>query len=164
MAEAPSVIRPTDEEARQLARRLLRSADYISLAVLDPETGWPNVSRALVAIERNGVPVILVSMLAAHTRSLLADPRCSLLAGEPGKGDPLAHPRITVSALAERILQDAPERTSIRDLFLARHPKAALYIDFPDFSFFRLSPQHASLNGGFGRAFHLKPSDLVAPD
>lgn len=164
MVEKPSVIRPTDEEARLLARRLLRSADDISLAVLEPETGWPSVSRALLCVDEAGIPFILVSTLAAHTRSLLADPRCSFLVGEPGKGDPLAHPRMTVIGLAERVAKDSAERPKLRDLFLTKHPKTALYIDFPDFSFFRITPQRAALNGGFGRAFNLEASDLIELD
>jgi len=159
--DKPKVLRETDEEARRLARTLVRGARYMALAVLDPETGFPSVSRALTGTDVDGVPVILVSGLSGHTKGLVADPRCSLLAGEPGKGDPLAHPRITVQSLAESVARDAPEHARIRSRFLARHPKAALYADFPDFRFFRITPQSASLNGGFGRAYLLSGNDLV---
>ena len=162
MTDKPSVIRPTDEEARLLARRLILTAPHIALAFHDPDTGWPAISRTLVAVDDAGIPFILVSSLAAHTRALLHDERCSFLAGEPGKGDPLAHPRISVQAKAERIDREDPFHPALRQLFLARHPKTSLYIDFPDFSFFRLMPQSASLNGGFGRAFVLKTEDLVS--
>lgn len=161
MKDKPAVIRPTDDEARQLARRLISTAPYIALAVLDPETGWPGISRTLTAIDAEGVPFILVSTLAAHTRALLKDDRCSFLAGEPGKGDPLAHARLSVNCKAVRIDRQASEHADLRERFLARHPKTALYIDFPDFSFFRLVPVSGSLNGGFGRAFVLEGSDLV---
>ena len=60
------------------------------------ETGAPLASRVGVATDIDGAPLILVSMLSAHTPAILADPRCSLLVGEPGKGDPLAHPRLTL--------------------------------------------------------------------
>lgn len=160
MAEKPSPIRPTDEEARQLARHLIASAKYISLATFDAETGWPLVTRTLVATAPGGTPFILVSALAQHTRCLLADPRCSFMAGEPGKGDPLAHARITVMAHAKQVDADDSQRAALREVFLARHPKSALYIDFADFSFFCLNPLKAALNGGFGRAFHLEASDL----
>lgn len=161
MADKPSPIRPTDEEARQLARHLITTSTYISLATLDPGTGWPLVTRTLVATEASGIPFILVSSLAHHTRCLLADNRCSFMAGEPGKGDPLAHARVTVSTHAKHVAADDPEHTILRSLFLERHPKSALYIDFPDFSFFRLHPVSAALNGGFGKAFQLESSDLI---
>lgn len=155
MAEKPNVLRDLDPEALSLARKLVRAAGSVSLAVQDADLGFPAVSRALTASDLDGTPLILVSALAAHTKSLLMEPRCSLLAGEVGKGDPLAHPRITLFARAEQVARDTPEHQRARWRFLNRHPKASLYIDFPDFSFFRLEPQHASLNGGFGRAYAL---------
>lgn len=162
--DRPQVLRDTDDEARRLARTLVRGARYMALAVLDPETGFPSASRALTGTDVDGVPVILVSGLSGHTKALIADPRCSLLAGEPGKGDPLAHPRITVQCLAESVARDTPQHARIRQRFLDRHPKASLYADFGDFRFFRITPQGASLNGGFGRAYMLTGSDLVIPE
>jgi putative heme iron utilization protein len=161
MNDKKQVLRETDEEARRLARVLLRSARHAPLAVIDPDSGFPSVSRALVGTDIDGAPVILVSALSAHTRALTADPRASLLAGEPGKGDPLAHPRLTVQCTATKIGRDDPRHTRLHGRFLDRHPKAALYIDFPDFAFFRLSPVKASLNGGFGRAYSLPGDDLL---
>src|SRR3546814_2848329 len=108
----------------------------------------------------DGSLYFLASTLSTHTQALLADPRCSLLVGEPGKGDPLAHPRLTMTGSAERIgTGDLRERLKRR--YLARHPKAALYVDFPDFSFWRLELARASLNGGFGRAYAMTPADVL---
>jgi len=160
-ADKPSVLRETDDEARRMARKLVRGARFMALAVIDVETGFPSASRALTATDLDGIPVILASALSAHTKGLLADPRCSLLAGEPGKGDPLAHPRITLQCRAEPVDRQTDAHAQIRERFLDRHPKAALYVDFPDFRFFRLIPQSASLNGGFGRAYALVGTDLV---
>lgn len=160
MNDKPSVLRETDDEARTLARTLLRSARHAALAVIDPDTGFPSASRALIGTDIDGVPLILVSALSAHTKALTADPRASLLAGEPGKGDPLAHPRLGVQCLAEGVERESAAHRRIRSRFLRRHPKAALYIDFPDFCFFRLKPQIASLNGGFGRAYLLPGEDF----
>jgi putative heme iron utilization protein len=156
-----SVLRETDEQARRLARILLRSAPYAAMAVIDPERGFPVASRVLVGTDVDGVPVILVSALSAHTKALAGDPRASLLAGEPGKGDPLAHPRLSVECIAEAVSHDTAAHVRIRGRFLARHAKAKLYVDFADFQFFRLQPQAANLNGGFGKAFRLTGEDLV---
>ena len=159
--DKPGVLRETDDDARRLARVLLRGARQMALAVIDPATGFPSVSRALTATDLDGMPVILVSALSGHTKGLLADARCSLLAGEPGKGDPLAHPRITVQCSAQSVERESTAHALLRLRFLGRHPKAALYVDFPDFRFFRLIPQSASLNGGFGRAYILSGADLL---
>lgn len=161
MNDRPSVLRETDEEARRLARILLRSTRHAPLAVIDPDSGFPSVSRALVGMDIDGSPVILVSALSAHTKALSADPRASLLAGEPGKGDPLAHPRLSVQCLAERVEPEGEIYARIRGRFLKRHPKSSLYIDFPDFCFFRLAPLAASLNGGFGKAYILPGEYLL---
>jgi putative heme iron utilization protein len=161
--DKPAVLRETDEEARRLARMLVRGARHMALAVIDPETGFPSASRALTATDLDGTPVILASALSTHTKALLADPRCSLLAGEPGKGDPLAHPRITLQCRAASVPRGDQVHDRLRQRFLDRHPKASLYIDFPDFRFFRLESQSASLNGGFGRAYALPGNDLVTP-
>jgi hypothetical protein len=83
------------------------------------------------------------------------------LFGEPGKGDPLAHPRITLRTRAVRVPRDDEGHAALRARFISRHPKAALYADFPDFTFFRMVPESASLNGGFGKAYVLEASDLV---
>ena len=157
--KAASVLQPTDDEARRLAATLIRTARYGALAVLDPSDRSPSASRVSVATDTDGAPVILISALAGHTAALLADPRCSLLLGEPGKGDPLAHPRITLAGRAERLEPGTADRERVARRYLNRHPKARLYAGFADFAFFRLEPLRASLNGGFGKAYALDRSD-----
>ncbi|TPL84328.1 HugZ family protein [Mesorhizobium sp. B2-3-13] len=155
------VIRETDAEAIRLAKTLLRSARFGALAVLEPRTGSPLASRVGIATDIDGAPLVLVSMLAAHTSALLADPRCSLLLGEPGKGDPLAHPRLTLACQASRLERGSQAHARAERRYLNRNPKASLYVGLGDFSIFRLEPQHASLNGGFGKAYQLERLDLL---
>ncbi len=160
-ARKKDVIRETDADAIRLARTLVRSARFGALAVLDPNDGSPQASRVAVATDLDGTPLILVSALAGHTSGLVADPRCSLLLGEPGKGDPLAHPRISLSCRAARLERGSAEQARAERRYLNRHPKAKLYVGFPDFAFFRLDPLKASLNGGFGKAYALTSADLL---
>ncbi|MEM8789287.1 MAG: DUF2470 domain-containing protein [Pseudomonadota bacterium] len=155
------VLQPVDDDARRRAAGLIRSARMGALAALEPGTGTPLASRVSVATAMDGRPVFLISRLSAHFGALEADPRASVLLGEAGAGDPLAHPRITVTGRAEMLAP--PERDTIRARFLARHPKAALYADFADFAFWALRPDRASLNGGFGRAYALSAADITAP-
>ncbi|KAA3451915.1 pyridoxamine 5'-phosphate oxidase [Mesorhizobium sp. SARCC-RB16n] len=155
------VIRETDAEAIRLAKTLLRSARFGALAVLEPQTGSPLASRVGVATDVDGAPLILVSMLAAHTSALLADPRCSLLLGEPGKGDPLAHPRLMLICQASRLERGSQAHARAERRYLNRNPKASLYAGLGDFSIFRFEPQRASLNGGFGKAYLLERPDLL---
>jgi putative heme iron utilization protein len=162
MDEKPKdVIRETDAESIRLAKTLLRAARFGALAALEESTGVPLASRVGVATDADGTPVILVSQLSAHTKAILADPRCSLLVGEPGKGDPLAHARITLVCRAARLEPGTSERARVERRYLNRNPKAKLYVGLSDFSFFRLEVERASLNGGFGKAYLLKHDDLI---
>ena len=162
MPEPISPIRPTDDEARALACSLLAGARYGALGTLDPATGAPFVSRIALGLTPEGVPLTLVSTLAQHTRALAADPRASLLVGEPGpKGDPLTHPRLTVQARARFVGRQEAEHVALRAHYLGTHPKATLYVDFADFAFVVFSVEAASLNGGFGKAYSLSAADLI---
>ena len=164
MTDKKDVLRPTDAAAIEKARHLIRQAGFGALAVSEPETGFPFVSRVLLATDIDGAPVVLASKLAKHFAAMIANPQVSLLTGEPGKGDPLAHPRMTTRCHAQCIDRKSDAYTLLRARFLRRHPKARLYIDFPDFFMFRLEPQSASLNAGFGQAYSLKAADIVTPD
>ena len=163
MKKRQDVLRPVDDEARRIAKTLVRTARFGALATLEPETGVPLASRVAVAPDAAGAPVILMSSLSTHAAALQASPVCSLLLGEPGKGDPLAHPRITVIGKAATI-ETGTRDPAMRHRFLARHPKAALYVDFADFAFWRLTMERASLNAGFGKAYALLPTDVVTDD
>ena len=157
-AERPDPIRPTDDEARALARRLLSEVRHGALGVIDPESQGPFVTRIGVGWDGEAA-LALVSTLAQHTRALQANPVSSLMVGEPGpKGDPLTHPRLTLLTVAE-----PASKAAHRDGWLARHPKATLYYDFADFLLMRLRVRSAFLNGGFGKAFRLTPEDLREP-
>lgn len=154
-----SPIRPTDDEARAVARALVDNARFAALAFTHPETGAPFVSRIALATDGSGWPLSLMSTLALHTRAIVAQPDCALLIGEPpAKGDPLAFPRLSLAARAE----PAEKSDSLRARYLAVRPKAKLYVDFADFGFFRFRPMSALLNGGFGKAYELSAADLEA--
>lgn len=150
---------PVTAEVVRQARTFLRTERHGALAVLDPETGAPLVSRVSLASDPSGALLILISQLSAHFGALVADRRCAVLLGSPGKGDPLAYPRMSVSTEAHRL--EGAERDRARGRFLARHPKAALYAGFADFAFWRLVPVAAALNGGFAKAYDLDAADLV---
>ncbi|MBI3274598.1 MAG: pyridoxamine 5'-phosphate oxidase family protein, partial [Methylocystis sp.] len=139
------------------AKLLLRTVRAGALATLS-ESGAPFASLTSVATLHDGRPILITSRLAVHTGNLERDPRCSLLLAQGGRGDPLAHPRLTLIATAARTNDPvAPAR------FLRRHPKASLYAGFADFSFWRLEVTGGRLNGGFGRAADLGPEFLLTP-
>jgi putative heme iron utilization protein len=163
MAEPKNLRLETDDQARLMAEELLRTARYGALAVLEPETGHPLTARVGCVPDMDGTPVMPLSGLAAHTRALAGDPRCSLLLGEPGKGDPLAHPRLSLLARAVRVEKNDPAHMRLRRRYIARHPRSEIYLDLPDFFFYRLESERAFLNGGFGKAYDLTTADMFLP-
>lgn len=140
-----------------VAKHLLRSTRAGTLATIDRNTGHPFASLTNIATDIDGSPIILASRLATHTANLERDGRASVLLAAGGKGDPLAHPRLTV--LGTFVRRDDEPRLSRR--FLARHPKAELYAGFADFSFWRMSVVSGHLNGGFARAADLTDQEVL---
>lgn len=141
------------------SKRLLRSIRAGTLATLNG-SGDPFATLVTVATDPDGAPLLLVSLLSAHTRHLDKEPRCSLLLAETGAGDPLAHPRLTITGRAAKVT-DAEARGAVRARFLAKHPKAELYADFSDFSFWRIAMDQIHLNGGFARAARFPANRLL---
>ena len=152
---------PVDFDPHAIAKSLLRATRSGTLCTLDSNTGYPFASLVNIGTEPDGSPVILVSGLATHTANLEEDGRASLLLAETGKGDALAHPRLTVLGTFAPVDRDSAEHAQARRRFLARHPKSELYADFPDFAFWRMSVVSAHLNGGFGRAADLTAADVL---
>lgn len=149
----PDTFRETDDDARTLAKRLIAEARHGALGVLIDDA--PFVTRVALAPHRDHV-ITLISDLATHTSALRAMPGASLLIGEPGTGDPLAHPRMTLQVSGAFLdKSDAAVKA-----YLTAQPKAQLYIGFTDFHLVRLNIQDAWLNGGFGKAYRLEPRDL----
>ena len=152
---------PADFEPKALAKSLLRATRAGTLGTLDRNTGHPFASLVTVATDVDGSPLILTPRLSTHTANLEADGRASVLLAQTGKGDPLAHPRLTVLGTFAAIARDSDDDARVRRRFLARHPKAELYAGFGDFSFWRMRVASAHLNGGFARAADLKAEDVL---
>ena len=152
---------PADFDPKALAKALLRGIRAGTLGTLDRNTGHPFASLVNVATDIDGAPLILTSRLSTHTANLEADGRASVLLAETGKGDPLAHPRLTVLGRFATVAKGGADEARVRRRFLARHPKSEFYADFGDFSFWRMDVVSAHLNGGFARAADLKASDVL---
>jgi putative heme iron utilization protein len=151
----------SDFDPKQVAKGLLRATRAGALATIDRNTGHPFASLVNVATDADGAPLILISRLSTHTANLEIDGRASLLLASTGKGDPLAHPRLTLIGAFTQVPRDDPREPRLRRRFLARHPKSELYAGFADFSFWRLDAVSAHLNGGFARAADLKAADVM---
>jgi heme iron utilization protein len=150
---------PADFDPVGEAKTLLRTGRAGALATLDAETSHPLATLVTVATDLDGSPVLMLSDLSQHSRNIAADGRVSLLLAAAGKGDPNAHPRLSVAATAARAAAEDVARLTRR--FLARHPKSAVYAGFPDFAVYRLAVLGGHLNGGFARAARLSAAELL---
>jgi heme iron utilization protein len=160
MTKDISPFRHLTDDVRNEIRTLVRDARFGALATLNPQDGYPMASRILIATDGRGGLMTLISTLANHTAALLADRRCSLMIGEPKKGDPLASPRLMLTCDSRQIDQKTDEDGLLRERFAKIHPKSRLYLGFSDFSIFKFEIEYATYNGGFGRAFQLLKGDF----
>jgi putative heme iron utilization protein len=148
-----------DFDAARLARSLLRRSRQGALATLVPGSGDPYCSLVNVASHPDGSPILLISRLALHTRNLLGDARLSLMLDERAEGDPLEGSRIMLAGLAEQASGD--DVVILRQRYLNAHPSSEVFVNFKDFSFFRIRPIGAHLVAGFGRIVDLKPEQFL---
>ncbi len=111
--------------------------------------GFPFGSLMPFALDPKGRPLFLISNMAMHTQNLKGDPRSSLFITQAASdGDPLGAARAT---LVGNALPLPPEDLAeSRQLYLARHENSRYWVDFSDFSFFRLEPVDLYYVGGFG--------------
>ena len=153
-------MQPTpDFVAARLARSLLRRSRQGALATLTPGSGDPYCSLVNIASHPDGSPILLISRLALHTRNLLGDGRLSLMLDERVEGDPLEGSRIMLAGVAEQASGD--DVAILRRRYLNAHPSSEVFVNFKDFSFFRIRPTGAHLVAGFGRIVDLKPEQFL---
>jgi heme iron utilization protein len=153
-------MQPTaDFDPSRLARSLLRRSRQGALATLMAGSGDPYCSLVNVASHSDASPILLISRLALHTRNILADNRVSLMLDERAAGDPLEGARIMLAGRAEEAAGDQAQ--ILRRRYLNAHPSAEVFVDFKDFSFFRIVPSAVHLVAGFGRIIDLTPAQFL---
>jgi heme iron utilization protein len=153
-------MQPTpDFDAARTARSLLRRSRQGALATLMAGSGDPYCSLVNVASHPDGSPILLISRLALHTQNILADARVSLMLDERAAGDPLEGSRIMLAGRAEEASGD--QLAILRRRYLNAHPSAEVFVNFKDFSFFRIRPIAAHLVAGFGRIVDLSPEQFL---
>ena len=143
----PALPEPTHAER---ARTLLALADVATLATQSRKhPGFPFGSLMPFALDENGRPLFLISNMAMHTQNLKADPRAGLFVSQAAAdGDPLGAARATLVGNALPVAAEV--LSSAREQYLARHSNSRYWVDFADFSFFRLDPIDLYYVGGFG--------------
>jgi hypothetical protein len=109
--------------------------------------GYPFGSVAPFVLNHQGMPTILISSIAEHTKNIIQNAHVSLVVFS-SEDDLQANARLTLLAKAE---QTDKNNELMRARYLRYIPQAAQYFDMHDFSFYTLHITHARYIAGFGK-------------
>ena len=151
----PNVATPTHGERARTLVAAIRTGTLCTIA--KEPAGFPYGSFVTFAMDGPN-PIFFISDLAEHTKNLKGDERASLLVAEGGEADPLANGRVTLLGPCRR-LEAGDAREAAKAAYLEAHPNASYYIDYSDFSFWRLDVEGIRYIGGYGRMSWVEPDD-----
>ena len=156
--DEPSIPEPSFAER---ARTLLYLGRIGSLSTFShKQPGFPFGSVMPYALGEDGCPIFLISTMAMHTQNLQADPRASLLVTQSDTSDdPLGASRVTL--LGNVLPIPASVVAEPRKLYLARYANSKYWVDFEDFSFYRMEVVDVYYVGGFGVMGWVPASDYA---
>jgi heme oxygenase (biliverdin-IX-beta and delta-forming) len=155
-SDQPAVPEPSFAER---ARTLVYLARIGSLSTLSlKQAGFPFGSVMPYGLDEHGRPIFLISTMAMHTHNLKADSRASLLITQPDtSSDPLGASRVTL--IGNVLTIPGPQVSEARKLYLARYANSQYWVDFEDFSFYRMDVVDVYYVGGFGVMGWVSDSD-----
>jgi putative heme iron utilization protein len=146
-SDQPTVPEPSYAERARTLMHLSRIGSLSTLSRKQP--GFPFGSVMPYGLDERGRPIFLISTMAMHTQNLQADARASLLVTqEDHGGDALGASRVTL--IGSILLIPESEVAAARELYLARYANSRYWVDFEDFSFYRMDVLDVYYVGGFG--------------
>jgi heme iron utilization protein len=155
-SDQPPVPEPTFAERARTLVYLGRKGSLSTLSRKQP--GFPFGSVMPYGLDDHGRPIFLISTMAMHTQNLQADPRASLLVTqEDTEGEPLGASRVTL--VGNVLPVPNTELAAARKLYLERHANSKYWVDFEDFSFYRMDVIDVYYVGGFGVMGWVSASD-----
>jgi putative heme iron utilization protein len=121
--------------------------------------GYPFGSVAPFVLNHQGMPTILISSIAEHTKNIMHNAHVSLLVFA-GEEDLQANARLTLLAKAE---QTDKHNLLMRERYLRYMPQAAQYFDMHDFTFYTLYITQARYIAGFGNMGWINGEEMQLP-
>ena len=142
----PTVPEPTHAER---ARTLVSKGGHSSLSTMSQRCAGYPFGSVMPYADDGGEPLFLISTMAMHTQNLEGSGQATLLVAEPASGgEMLGAARVSLVGDARRV--DEPSLPGARECYLSAHPSSAQWIDFDDFSLWRLTVCDVYFVGGFG--------------
>lgn len=146
------------EESRTL---LDTSLHFGVLSTNDVDNGgFPTGSVVGFQLDHAGLPFFVFSTLAGHTKNILKDERCSLtVMANNFKG--AAQGRVSIGGKVKKVTNKTVT-LSLREQYLKYH-KDAYWVDFGDFSFYRMyTIESIRYVGGFALVGNIDISEFLA--
>lgn len=154
--DEPSIPEPT---YAQRVRTLVYRTHMGTLSTLSAKhPDWPFGSMMPYGLDQKGRPTFLISTMAMHTHNLIRDGKSSLFISQTDSGgDPLDASRVTLMGETTKVSEE--ELSEVRELYLSRYKNASYWVDFDDFSFYRMDLKDIYFVGGFGAMGWVSVSD-----
>lgn len=113
------------------------------------QPGFPYGSVMPYGLDASGNPTFLVSTMAMHTQNLIATPRASLLVTQSSSDEEaLGASRVTLIGNVSKVPE--ADLADVRTRYLTWHPNGKNWVDYDDFSFYRMEIVDVYYVGGFG--------------
>jgi putative heme iron utilization protein len=146
-SDQPPIPEPSFAERARTLAYITRIGSLSTLSRKQP--GFPFGSVMPYGLDEHGRPIFLISTMAMHTQNLKADPRSSLLITQADvSDDPLGGSRVTLVGNILPVPQ--ADVADARNLYLERYADSKYWVDFEDFSFYRMDLVDIYYVGGFG--------------
>jgi heme oxygenase (biliverdin-IX-beta and delta-forming) len=146
------------EKSKQARALLLAEYQAILSTHSVDVAGYPFGSVVPYCLNQHGVPIILISNIAQHTKNIIADPKVSLIATQGEADDLQTVGRVTYIANAERL--DDNDKDSI-ERYYSYFPHSRDYHKIHGFYFYRLQPVRVRFIGGFGEIYWIEKENIL---
>lgn len=121
-------------------------------------TGYPFGSIVPYCLNKEGLPIILISTIAQHTKNIISNPKVSLIVTEGGADDSQTVGRVTYLGDAE--LQNKEDVESA-ERYYNYFPQSRGYHETHDFNFYVIKPVRIRFIGGFGKIYWIEKEDFL---
>mgnify|MGYP000232162727 CR=1 FL=1 len=131
-----------------------------------PAAGFPfgSVIRYVLGQgdEYNGMPILLLSRIAEHSKHIIHNNKASLLISDQETHDDVQQTaRVTLLGVMIKLDADEPALQANGEIYFQQFPETRDYFQLLDFDFYYLHVEKKRYVAGFGRAHWLKNSNDV---
>lgn len=147
-----------NDESITAARGLYNAKDFGVLSTISAKLeGFPFGSVVPYCLDGEGMPVVLISTIAQHTKNILQDDRCSITILKDSH-DVQSNGRLCIIGHMEKL---PPHQEAARERYYRHFPNSRSYNNTHNFGFYRLRPVAVRFIGGFGAIHWLEPTDFL---